>query len=185
MAAAMKASHSSWKSRLGKPEDHTHDEGVQHQICQVKSVRDQSKHLVTNQEAENTDGTIIIRGPTRAQVRQNSRAEDVTHVREASNEGITQNLVVVVIDETVLQRVDIRKDGKKEKQGNKPPAGSSLIVVPGPWSLHTWKCCPRRVSRFTRVFRGILRSPFGPWARPRKDFPPQRAQRCLRKRQKP
>ena len=39
---------------------------------------------------------------------------------KAADIRIGQNLIVVVIDESILQRVDIREDGEQEQQGEKP-----------------------------------------------------------------
>jgi hypothetical protein len=53
-------------------------------------------------------------------MRQDSRAKDISQVREASDIGVGQDFVVVVIDEAVLERVDVRDDGKQKQQDNQP-----------------------------------------------------------------
>src|ERR1017187_3696947 len=101
---------------LGDSKQQRNNERVQHQIRQVKSIGNQPKHFVTNQEAENADRAIIIRGPTRAQMRQYSGAKDLTHVGKAADVRIGQNLVVVVVDKAVAQSIEIGSDCEKEQQ---------------------------------------------------------------------
>jgi hypothetical protein len=86
----------------GQPEQQAHNESVEQQIRKVESVGKHPEQLVTDQEAKNADGAIVVCCATRAEVRQDSRAEDFSHVGKTADIGIGQNLMVVVIDESIL-----------------------------------------------------------------------------------
>ena len=100
-------------------------------VGKMEPVGQQSEQLVANQKSENTDGAIVVGGSARAQMRQNPRAEDFSHVGKAANIGIGQNFVVVVVDKAVLQSVEVRKDMASKRAEPRACTSRNTVHVSG------------------------------------------------------
>ena len=126
--------------RAKHPERNQKDEKnhrhVRQKIGQVEPQRVRPEKLIAEQISQRHYRAVIIGGAAEiAHERPHRGGEDLPQVMEVAKVGIRQDLVKVVIDKAVAQRVEIREN-RNGNQDEKVPRPETLPFISLPFRCH-------------------------------------------------
>ena len=84
----------------------------------MKAERDKPKGLVSDEIGEGHQRPIIVRGALRALEGPDGAAEDAAEVSKAVDIGIFENLLPVVVDESVRQSIQVGQSREQNQKKN-------------------------------------------------------------------
>jgi hypothetical protein len=91
--------------------------GIQDHIGQMKSVGQGSKELVTEEVLKRHQRAVVIGHTLRANVGPHIGGKDFPQVGKAAQVGVGQDLMFIVLDKAVPQRVKVGQDRNQDKNG--------------------------------------------------------------------
>ncbi len=100
---------------FGKNEEKQDDGDVQNQIHQMKPEGEPTKDFVTDEIGKTHQRPIIVAYALSALEGPDGAVEDLSDISEAVDIGVFENLVVIVVDEAVSERVDVRQRGQQDQ----------------------------------------------------------------------